>query len=121
MRKEIVDSNLLTHLSRFYPATCTIRTYAAENPDTYGQPAPVWANFAGHIDIPCAIASAGGDEVKMADMTIAIATHKMALAGLYMTIIPKMKVVVSGQEFDILLVEWDSHLEMTRLTTRIVG
>lgn len=122
MRAEIVDSNLLTHLTpRFYLSLCTIKTYAAESPDSFGQPSPAWADFASHVDIPCSVGAAGGTEVKTPNMTTAVATHKIALAGCYPNIIPKMRAVVSGQTYDILLVEVDSHSKMTRLTTQIVG
>jgi len=121
MRKELIASDLFSHLSRFYAATCTIRTYAAENPDTYGQPQPVWADFAGHINIDCVIAPSGGKEAKRDDMTIAISTHKISLVGYYPTIIPKMRAVIGGQTYEILTIEIDSRQETTRLMVEVVN
>jgi len=122
MRKELIASDLFSHLSRFYAATCTIRTYAAENPDTYGQPQPVWADFAGHVNIDCVIAPSGGKEVKLSDMTIAISTHKISLVGDYSaTIIPKMRAVIGTQTYEILTVEVDSRQETTRLMVEVVN
>lgn len=121
MRKELIHSGMLAHLSRFYSSTVTIETYGAENPDTFGQPQPVWANFAGHVNLACAIAPSGGREVKRPDMTTAISTHIVSVAGYYPTIIPKMRAVIGGQTYDILTVEVDSRSETTRLMLEIVG
>lgn len=121
MRKELVDSNLFTHLSRFYAVTCTIRTYAAEAPDTFGQPQPVWADFAGHVDIDSVLAPSGGKEVKREDMTIAISTHTISLVGNYPTVTPRMRAVVGAQTYEILTVEIDSRQETTRLMVEVVS
>jgi len=120
MRKELINGNLLTSLSRFYPSVCDIQTYTNENQDSYGQPNPIWIDFVGHQDIPCSIAAAKGQEIKNQDMTIGIATHIIALAGYYPTITYKMRAVISGQNYDILLTEVDSHVTMTRLTVQVV-
>jgi len=121
MNKILIHPNMLTHLSSFYSDTCTIEYYTAENPDEFGQPQPTWINFPSHVSLDCAIAPKGGREIKQPDMTIAISTHTIAIAGYYPTIIPWMRVVISGQIYDILLVEVDSHSIMTRLTVRVVG
>jgi len=121
MRSELIDSNLLTHLSRFYSSTCTVKTYAAENPDTFGQPQPAWIDFVGHVNLACSLAPSGGREVKRPDMTIAISTHIVSMAGYYPTIIPKMRAVIGGNTYDILTVEVDSRSKTTRLMMEIVG
>ncbi|OGO04000.1 MAG: hypothetical protein A2Y91_03475 [Chloroflexi bacterium RBG_13_54_8] len=121
MRKELIDGHLLTSLSRFYPSVCDIQTYTDENQDSYGQPNPLWIDFVGHVDIPCALSAAKGQEVKNQDMTIGIATHIIALAGYYPTITYKMRAVIDSQNYDILLCETDSHVKMTRLTCQIVS
>jgi len=120
VRKGIVHPDMLTHLSRFYPATCTVRHYTAESPDTYGQPQPTWGDFSGHVNLSCSVAPSGGREIKRADMEIAISTHTIALAGSYPDITAKMQAVVGAETYDILLVEVDSHSKMTRLTTQVV-
>ncbi len=128
MRKAIIHSNLLTHLSRFYPTLCTIQYYAAENRDSYGEPQPVWLTVPDYDDLRCTIAAKGGNEVKMPDMTLAISTHTIALAGFYRLIEPKWRVMlvgfippwIAGTIFDILLVEFDSHGTLTRLTVQVV-
>jgi len=121
VRKELIDSGLFAHLSRFYSATCTIRTYAAESPDSFGQPQPVWADFVGHVNIACVIAPSGGKEVKRADMTTTISTHKISLVGNYPTIIPKMRAVIGTQTYEILTIEIDSRQETTRLMVEVVN
>lgn len=120
MRKEIVNSGLLTHLARFYPDTCTIKTYTSENQDSFGQPDPSWIDLTGYVDIPCAVAAKGGKEVKMSDMEYAVSTHTIALAGCYTGIQTKMRAVVNSITYEVLYSEVDSHSKMTRVTCRIV-
>ena len=120
MRKELIDSNLLTHLSRFYSARCTIRYYTVDNLDSFGQPQPVWLDFPAHVDLPCAIAPSGGREAKRPDMTVVTSTHIIAMAGYHPTIKPKMRAVIAGQEYDILSVEVDSRSKTTRLMAEVV-
>ncbi len=123
MRKQIVNAGLVAAVARFFPATLTIRYYAAENPDTFGQPGPVWILFPGHIALDCSIApvgTKGGVEIKRPDMTTAISTHIIALAGYYPTIEPWMRAVISGVSYDILIVDVDSHSTMTRLNVERV-
>ncbi len=125
MRKELISSKLFTQLARFYPSTVTIRTFVTDDRDdfhldSYGQPDAMWGNFASHVDINCTVAANGEPEVKRPDITIATSTFIIALAGYYPTIEPKMRAVVGSVTYDILLVEVDSHSEMTRLTVEIV-
>jgi len=110
--------------STFYASTCTIQE-ATETRDDYGQPIPVWANVAGLVNLPCSFApispgSPVAAEVKRSDGTIVIATHHIALSGLYTSILPTMRAVVLAVNYDILAVEFDSHRAMTRLRCEIV-
>jgi len=116
----IVHSSLLSRLGRFYPTTATIQTYTTTQ-DTYGADVMAWANLAGHIDLTCWIAAAGGQELKRTDSTIAISTHRIALAGYYPAIEAQMRAVSGASTYDILAVAHDSQSKTTSLTCQIVA
>lgn len=107
----------------FYSSTCTIQQ-ATEAQDAYGQPIAAWANVAGLIALPCAIAPISGSpeaaERKREDGTIEIITHHISIAGYYLTITNKMRAVVAGANYDIVGAEVDSHVTMTRLRVALV-
>jgi len=121
MRRELVHPRLLETLHRFYNSAVTIKRYLIESPDSFGQPNPTWSNLTDHVDLACSLAPKGGQEVKMADMTIAISTHTISISGYHPTITPTMRAVVGSQTFDILSVETDSRLKTTRLITQVVS
>jgi len=123
MWNRIIHPRLLSgdfsDLTDFFASVCTIQE-AVWTLDAVGEEAPAWADKAGHIDIPCAIApEKGRGEVKQADGTFTFATHHVTLAGDYPAITTKMKAVVNGTALDILLAEWDSQAETTRLACRL--
>ena len=109
----------------FYLSTCTIQESTATR-DAYGQPILAWANLAGHVDLACSFApispgSPEAAEIKRADGTIVKATHHIAFPALYTSILPTMRAVAFGFNFDILAVEFDSHGIMTRLRVERVA
>ena len=120
----LIHPRLLSSLSAtFYPSLCTIQE-ATEVQDGYGQPIAGWNNIAGLIDLPCAIAPAGIQnvrvEIKRADGTIEIITHAIAIGGYYPAITNKMRAIVAGVNYDIAGSEVDSHTTMTRLRAVLV-
>ena len=120
----LIHPRLLSNLTAtFYTSLCTIQQ-ATEAQDAFGQPIPAWANVAGLINLPCAIAPFSGSperaEVKRADGTIEIITHHISIAGNYLTITNKMRAVVAGVNYDIMASEVDSHSIMTRLRAVLV-
>ena len=115
----LIHPSLLGRLWRFYPSTVTIQQYTAVQ-NTYGEEVKTWANLAAHIDLDCSRASAGGSEVKRPDGTVAISPWRIALAGTYTTIVPKMRAVLGGVTYDILDVQHDSQSETTYLDCEIV-
>lgn len=119
MDKRMFHPKLLDSLSSFFNSTCTIQEYT-ETQDEWGEPIKTWADKADHIDIPCTIAPSGGQEVKRPDMTYVVSTHHITLKGHYLDITEAMQVVVAGKNYDILLVEHDSHGKTTRLTCQVV-
>lgn len=124
--RQLLHPEMLARLERtFFLSRCTIQTYSAENADTYGQPQPVWSNFAGHVAMPCAVAgvgeTGGSRETKREDMTVEVNGYTISIAGCYPTIQQRMRAVVGSTVYDILGVVVDSHSNMTRLTVRLAN
>lgn len=115
---EIVHPLMLGELDEFYPSECTIQQATEMN--TKGEVSKVWADLAGHVDIPCQVGRAGGQESKRADQTITTATHTLALAGHYPTITTKMRAKVGTDYFDLLAVRCDGDEQTTWLDAEIV-
>jgi len=112
---------MLTNLQRdFFAQRCTIQA-PSEELDALNQPNPedAWTDVAGMRAIPCHLAPATGGKRKTADMTVLIASHVILLAGVY-AITTKMRAVVDGTAYDVLLAGYDSTGCMTRLSVRIV-
>ena len=118
-RRAIFHPELLGDLGLFYASTVTIQE-ATEAQDSMGQPIATWANKTGHIDLSCAVSASGGTEVKLPDMTVAISTHRIAIAGTYAAITAKMRAVSGGITYDILSVEHDSQRKTTSLVCQVV-
>jgi len=119
MDKRLFHPKLLDSLGSFFNSTCTIQEYT-ETQDEWGEPIQTWADKPGHIDIPCAIAPSGGQEVKRPDMTYVVSSHYITLRGNYPAITEAMRAVVAGKTYDILLVEHDSRGITTRLSVQVV-
>ncbi len=120
----LVHPRLLAMMApTFYVSTCTIQQ-ATETPDPLGQPIPAWANVPGLVNLPCAIAPFGGSteasQRNRSDSIIDAATHAIAIAGYYPTIVNKQRAVVAGVAYDIVGAETDSHSAMTRLRVVLV-
>ncbi len=102
--------------SEHFGATGTVQLKTETN--TRGNPSVSWADVAGLIDIPCAIAPAAADEVR--SPAYAERTHTAKLDASY-TIDPSIHQFVSGgTDYDILGVEHDSQGITTRLHLREV-
>jgi hypothetical protein len=111
---------MLARLADFYPSTVTIQQ-ATENVDaTTGEVTTSWADYAGHVGLACSQGPSGGVEVKQSDQTYVVANWTIALRGYYPTITEKMQAVIDGTAYEILLVQNDSHAQMTRILTRKV-
>jgi head-tail adaptor len=115
----LIHPKMLESLHRFFPSRCMIEE-ATVTVDEYRDEVSAWSARLGHEDIPCAMAAAGGQEVKRPDMTYVPATHRVTLAGHYPEITEKMRAVVDDITLDILLVEHDSHGQTTRLACEVV-
>lgn len=116
----LVHPRLFQALAAFYPSLCTIQQ-ATETRDAAGQPIPAWANLAGHVDIDCRLGPAGGGERKAVNQVYTIATHTIHLAGYYPSITTKMRAVVDGAAYDILLTASDGNEHHTKLVCQVVS
>ena len=120
MRKELISSKLPAALVRFYPTTADIQVKATTPKNAVGEEPDTWADVVGLTDLPCALAPAGEGEIKRPDGTIVIASHVISFPGYYPTITELHRAVVSGVNYDILLVRNDSHSKMTSLMVQVV-
>ena len=118
MTRAIFDSRMMTRLEDFFPALCTIEQDEGITTDDYGTPIEDWQDFI--VDIPCAHAPNGGIEVKQPDQTYVVSNYTLSLRGYYPTVTEKMRAVVDGTTYEILLVQSSSHGVTTRILTRTV-
>ena len=119
MTRAIFDPRMMVTLADYFPSLCTIQEDLGVE-DDYGQIVHVWTDVAGHVEIPCAHGPNKGREVKQSDQTYVVSNYTLSLRGYYPTITEKMRAVVDGTVFDILLVQCDSHGVTTRILTREV-
>lgn len=123
MWNRIVHPRLLAgdyaDLSDFYHREVTIQQ-ATVTQDTFGGEVLTWADLAGHVDLSCVLAPAGGREVKAPDKTYVVASHTISIGGDYPAIREKMRAEIDGIYYDILLVTHDSQSDTTHLDTQIV-
>jgi len=118
--RPIFHGDMLARLADFYPSTVTIQTWTETQDASTGEITTSWANFAGHVDLPCAHGPNGGQEVRRSDMTYVVSNYTISLRGYYQTITEKMQAVLGGVTWEILLVQADSHSKTTRILTRTV-
>jgi len=119
MTRAIFDPRMLTTLADYFPSLCTIQE-PTEVEDDSGAIVAGWTDFAGHVDLPCSLGvnrMGGGGEVKQTDQTYVVSNYTLSLRGYYPTITEKMRIVVDGRAFDIMLVQTDSHGVTTRILT----
>lgn len=116
---ELIDSRLLNQLADFFPDLCTIQSSTPTQGDS-GELTDVWTNLAGHINLPCRKAPAGGREPRLPNITYTVGTHIILIRHYYSTITTSMRVVLDSINYNILAVEFDGDKEMTRLTVEVV-
>jgi head-tail adaptor len=104
-------------LGAFYPSRGVIqRPFAGE--DAYGQPIEGWQDL--HTGVPCALAPVSAQESQAQSGPYAVATHKVALAGPYPDVEPRMRVLVDGAAYPIEGVQRDSRGATATLLVRRV-
>ena len=120
--RPLVDSRLLDRLApSFFPSRVTIEVNTPTR-SASGAEVPGWAPLAGHVDIPAAVAPAGGNERRSSLMTTAETTHIAMLNGRFPTIIAAHRAVVDGATtYDITVVEQASQGVVTRLGLRTIA
>jgi len=115
MTRAIFDPRMMVALADYFPSLCTIQEDVGVY-DGYSDTSD-WQPVVGHVDIPCAHGPNKGREVKKPDQTYVVSNYTLSLRGYYPTITEKMRAVVDGVVFDILLVQCDSHGVTTRILT----
>lgn len=105
----------------FFPERVTIQA-PTETRNSVGQPVTVWNPAPGiPRDIPAAIESPSGREVRTQDETYVIGMYQILLGGYFPAIDEKMRAVDSaGTAYDILAVTHDGKHSATQLDARTV-
>ena len=119
MTSPFVHPRLFSTLTNFYPDTADIQQ-RTDTRDAVGQPIPAWATVSGLGAVACRVSPTGGGERKQANQIYTLSTHVINLAGNYIQITTKMRAVVSGVTYDILLVEHDGNGGMSKLVCQVV-
>ncbi len=116
---EIISSRMFELLGKFYPDICTIQE-SVEAQDSTGNPVASWSDLADHKGLACRVSPIGGTERKTATQIYSVATHVIELTGDYPSIVTKMRALVRGFTYDILLVERDGQQMSSRLVTQVI-
>ena len=112
--------DMLERLADFFPATITIQYPAEAQDPVTGEITVTWTDLPGHVGLTGSHGPNGGQEVKLADQTYVVSNYTLALSAIYTSITEKMRAVVDGTAYEILLVQHNSHSMKTRLLTRKV-
>jgi SPP1 family predicted phage head-tail adaptor len=116
-----IHSRLFASLGSFFPDVAQIQERPnPEGQDAAGQPVTSWSALVGHEAIGCRVAPAGGNERRSVNQVVAQSTHVILLTGAYPDVTARMRVVVDGQAYDILLAETDGNQVMTRLVCEVI-
>ena len=120
MSSRLIHPRLLETIQRdFFPQTCRIEQ-ASKSRNTAGEEVDTWVAVPGWESIPCRKSAAGGGEQRTNNQVYLDATDRILLAGQFNGLNEKMRAVVDGQAYDILLPEPDSEGLTTRLLVRFV-
>lgn len=115
MTRPLFHTDMMTRLADFYPSLCTIKNGTETQDPNTGEITTTWANFAGHVDLPCALAATTGREVKVSDQVYVEADFTLSLASSHPDITEKMRAEVGAIAYDIVLVQTASHGMATHL------
>lgn len=118
MTTNVIHPRMFDRLGLFYPARVTIQV-ASESADSTGQMIPAWANIPGCTALAARISPTGGQEKRLPEQIIGIATHMIELTAAHREIIIKNRAIDDrGKTFDIVSVETDGNSKTTRLGVR---
>ena len=117
----IIDPALMDELNAqgHFPNTGTVQDFTTAM-NAVGDAVKTWANFAGHIDLPCTIAALKEWEKEQSDKTIGLSTHKVRFIDYYPTIKAEYRFVAGGVTYLITGVDHDQHTTMTRLMLKVI-
>lgn len=124
MTRPLIHPSMLSRLGNLYPSTCTIQVNTMTRDPDSGEPIASWANLAGYIDLACAVAPNGGQEVQTVDQTIVLSDYTISLPEDMTAVEPAMQAVVTGPNagtYGILSVQTDSRGATSRMLVRKVS
>ena len=112
----IFHPSMTGRLSGFFRSVVTIQESSEiRDPITGALTGVVWTDVPGMEAIAGSLGPSGGQEVKTKDQTYVVSNYTLALNEAYTGIDETMRAVVDGQDYDILLVQHNSHGIKTRL------
>ncbi len=115
MTRPIFDTRMMARLGDFYSQLVTFQQPTETQDANSGAVTMAWANVAGLVALPCALAPSRGDEVKRPDQTFVVSDYTLSLPSNHPEIKEKWRAIVGTVTYDILLVQTDSMAGITRL------
>lgn len=118
---DIINSRMFAALKGFYPSECTIQEPTEIQDDT-GHPVASWSDLAGHVNMPCRLSPISGraGEIRTPAQTYTEASHVVELTRTVPDVTTKMRAVVDGVIYDIVLIEHDGQGVSARILTELV-
>jgi len=118
--RPIWDTRMMGELRDWYAQTVTIQAPTETQDANSGAITPTWANVAGLVALPCALAPSRGSEVKRSDQTFVVSDYTLSLPSNHPEIKEKWRAIVDAVTYDILLVQAGSMAGITRLAVNRV-
>lgn len=118
--QQIIHPGLLEHMEAqgHFPNTGTVQDFTIARVE--GEPTATFANLAGHINLPCAVAALTAKEKEELDKTIATSTHKARFIDYYPLIKASYRFVSDTVTYLITGVDHDQHDTMTRIFLKVI-
>lgn len=116
----IIHPRMLSRLGRFFPLIATVERRTVTQ-DGFGQEIESWSPLPGHEAIRCVRAPLSAAERAALQMTVSTQAWTVLLQGAYPAVRPEDRLVIDGQDYDILAVETDQTATLTRLTVQRVS
>lgn len=117
--RPFTDPRMIDRLAKFFPQRCAIEAPNSSQ-NSFGEEGNTYTTVIGWNSIPCRVAPTGGGEQRSALQTIVEASHTIELSGVYQGITEKMRAIVNGIHYEILLAEATPEETVTRLQVRLV-
>jgi hypothetical protein len=86
-----------------FPSRATLQSQTTGAANDRGVPSTGWANVPNLVNLPCRVDMKGGEALQGVDGETAVSTHEVHFQIFHAAITEKMRLVVDGQIYNILL------------------